>query len=337
MSRLTIFPCRSGPGRYTVFSARTGPARQQPSRCSPACSSRTAAQSTINGHDLAQDPTACKQDTGYIPDRPWLYEKLTGMEFLQFIASLYKLDKHPFQCATDHFLKLFDLYDWRDHLIESYSHGMRQKLIMTSVLMQDQPLMVIDEPMVGLDPKSARLVKEMFKQKARSGTAIFLSTHSLEIAEELCHRIAIITEGKLRITGTMETLRNEAGREGFRPGGHLPGADRRLGTAGGHRRPEGPRMTPLFKPFLLQPAPPFPARRPCFHPGRSSSWLSARPALYALYLVSLKTIYLFSQPERTRRYPQPENIPDGLGHRLHHAHFFQHGFRGFRPLPLPGQ
>ena len=166
----------------------------------------------INGSDLAAEPALCKQQTGYVPDRPWLYEKLTGMEFLQFIASLYRVDRQRFQAAALYYLQLFDLLDWQDHLIESYSHGMRQKLIMTSVLMQDQPLWVIDEPMVGLDPKSARLVKEIFKQKARAGTTIFLSTHSLEIAEELCHRITIITEGRLRITGTMETLRAEAGR-----------------------------------------------------------------------------------------------------------------------------
>ena len=109
-------------------------------------------------------------------------------------------------------MELFDLSAWQDHLIESYSHGMRQKLIMTSVMMLDQPLMIIDEPMVGLDPKSARIVKELFKQKAAAGTAIFLSTHSLEIAEELCRRIAIITNGTLRIVGTMEELRNQAGK-----------------------------------------------------------------------------------------------------------------------------
>jgi len=167
----------------------------------------------INGHSLADQPTICKQETGYIPDRPWLYEKLTGMEFLQFIASLYSLEKKRFSSSTQYFLKLFDLHDWKDHLIESYSHGMQQKLIMTSVLMQEQPLLVIDEPMVGLDPKSARLIKEIFKQRAQAGKSIFLSTHSLEIAEELCHRIAIITEGKLRISGDMETLRHEAGKK----------------------------------------------------------------------------------------------------------------------------
>lgn len=167
----------------------------------------------INGYNLAIDPAKCKQETGYIPDRPWLYEKLTGMEFLQFIASLYKLDEDRFEESTAHFLELFDLLEWKDHLIESYSHGMRQKLIMTSVFMLDQPLLIIDEPMVGLDPKSARLVKELFKQKAESGTTIFLSTHSMEIAEELCHRIAIITEGKILTTGSMETLRAEAGKK----------------------------------------------------------------------------------------------------------------------------
>jgi ABC-2 type transport system ATP-binding protein len=167
----------------------------------------------INGHGLEEQPAICKQETGYIPDRPWLYEKLTGMDFLQFIASLYELEKEKFNSATQYYLKLFDLDEWQDHLIESYSHGMQQKLIMTSMLMQEQPLLVIDEPMVGLDPKSARLIKEIFKQRAQEGTSIFLSTHSLEIAEELCHRIAIITEGRLRITGDMETLRREAGRK----------------------------------------------------------------------------------------------------------------------------
>ncbi len=169
-------------------------------------------QITINGNDLTGYPLACKRDTGYIPDRPWLFEKLTGTEYLQFVASLYDLPPVHFNKNSHHYLELFDLIDWQQHLIESYSHGMRQKLIMTSVLMLDQPLLIIDEPMVGLDPKSARIVKELFKQKAAGGTAVFLSTHSLEIAEELCNRIGIITEGKLRIVGTMETLRNKAGK-----------------------------------------------------------------------------------------------------------------------------
>ncbi|MGR0483004.1 MAG: ABC transporter ATP-binding protein [Candidatus Electronema sp. V4] len=166
----------------------------------------------INGKSLAEQPLACKQDTGYVPDRPWLFEKLTGSEYLKFIASLYRLPEERFKTGSAQYLDLFDLSKWQDHLIESYSHGMRQKLIMTSAFMLDQPLLIIDEPMVGLDPKSARIVKELFKQKAAEGTAIFLSTHSLEIAEELCRRIAIITNGTLRVIGTMAELRSQAGK-----------------------------------------------------------------------------------------------------------------------------
>jgi len=167
----------------------------------------------VNGHDLAADPLACKRDTGYIPDRPWLYEKLTALEYLQFIGSLYGLAPDDFNRETEKYLKLFDLAEWRHHLIESYSHGMRQKLVMTSMLMLRTPLIVVDEPMVGLDPKSARIVKELFKNLAADGTSIFLSTHSLEIAEELCNRIGIISDGHLLTVGDMAALRREAGEE----------------------------------------------------------------------------------------------------------------------------
>lgn len=165
---------------------------------------------TINGFDLAQHSQNCKQQTGYIPDRPYLFEKLTGFEFLQFIASLYDLDPEKFNRNTAHYLNLFDLEDWRHHLIESYSHGMRQKLIISSVFMLELPFIVVDEPMVGLDPKSARIVKELFKNHAARGTAIFLSTHSLEIAEELCDRIGIILNGRLRASGNLAHLQQEA-------------------------------------------------------------------------------------------------------------------------------
>jgi len=167
----------------------------------------------INSHDLAHEPQQCKQDTGYIPDRPYLFEKLTGFEFLQFIASLYNLAPENFSRNSIHYLQLFDLEDWQHHLIESYSHGMRQKLIISSIFMLDPPLIVVDEPMVGLDPKSARIVKELFKNHAARGAAIFLSTHSLEIAEELCDRIGIILNGRLRAIGNLNDLQLEARME----------------------------------------------------------------------------------------------------------------------------
>jgi ABC-2 type transport system ATP-binding protein len=164
---------------------------------------------TINGHAMAAEPLACKKITGYIPDRPYLYEKLTGHEFLQFMASLYGLSAEQF-ATSSRYLGLFDLGDWQHHLVESYSHGMRQKLIMTAAFMLDSPLIVVDEPMVGLDPKSARLVKGLFKEQAAKGRAIFLSTHSLEIAEELCDTIAIIVHGRLRALGSLAELRRQA-------------------------------------------------------------------------------------------------------------------------------
>jgi len=164
----------------------------------------------IMGRDLALEPETCKQQTGYIPDRPYLYEKLTGEEFLEFIASLYRLPEGDFNRRVEEYLHLFDLSEWRHHLIESYSHGMRQKLIITSVFMLAPPLIVVDEPMIGLDPKSARIVKELFKKHARKGGAVFLSTHSLEIAEELCDRIGIILHGRLQSLGTMADLRRES-------------------------------------------------------------------------------------------------------------------------------
>jgi len=165
---------------------------------------------SINNRSLALEPQKCKQDTGYIPDRPYLFEKLTGFEFLRFIASLYNLAPETFSKNTEHLLKLFDLEDWRHHLIESYSHGMRQKLIITSIFMLEPPLIVVDEPMVGLDPKSGRIVKELFKNHAARGASVFLSTHSLEIAEELCDRIGIILNGSLRAVGNLKDLQREA-------------------------------------------------------------------------------------------------------------------------------
>lgn len=167
----------------------------------------------IDDMDLAVSPEKCKQLTGYIPDRPYLYEKLTGDEFLRFIASLYQVPIERFNKLVPEYLNLFDLSDWRHHLIESYSHGMRQKLIIASAFILEPPLIVVDEPMVGLDPKSARIVKELFKKHARNGGSIFLSTHSLEIAEELCDRIAIILHGELKCIGDLSSLRQEARME----------------------------------------------------------------------------------------------------------------------------
>jgi ABC-2 type transport system ATP-binding protein len=169
---------------------------------------------TINGLDLAKTPEECKRLTGYIPDRPFLYEKLTGMEFLSFIAGLYGKETERVEQQAQKLLELFDLVPWQDFLIESYSHGMRQKLIITAAFMLEPPLIIVDEPMVGLDPKSARIVKELFKEHADQGGAVFLSTHSMEVAEELCDRISIIVEGRLIASGSLASIRRQAEAEG---------------------------------------------------------------------------------------------------------------------------
>ena len=173
----------------------------------------TAGEIVIGDKMLSEQPARCKSQTGYIPDRPYLYEKLTGSEYLGFVASLYRRGEQSPLKEADRYLDLFDLVEWKDHLIESYSHGMRQKLIMTSIFMLDQPLIVVDEPMVGLDPKSAKIVKELFKVKAKTGTGIFLSTHSMEIAEELCDRIGILVDGSIRASGPISHLRVQAAND----------------------------------------------------------------------------------------------------------------------------
>jgi ABC-2 type transport system ATP-binding protein len=165
----------------------------------------------IEDHDMANEGARCRALTGYIPDRPYLYEKLTGAEYLHFISSLYpRHDSNRYLSAAENYLDMFDITRWRDNLIESYSHGMRQKLIMSSIFMLGQPLILVDEPMVGLDPKSARVVKELFRQKAAQGTTIFLSTHSMEIAEQLCDRVAIIVDGAVIALGSIAELKQSA-------------------------------------------------------------------------------------------------------------------------------
>jgi ABC-2 type transport system ATP-binding protein len=169
----------------------------------------------INGMDLAKEPSEVKRCIGFIPDRPFLYEKLTGLEFLRFIAGLYQLDhSRSLEGRLTLLLELFELSHWGDELVESYSHGMKQRLIMCAALLHEPKVLIVDEPMVGLDPKGARLVKNIFKEEARKGRTVFMSTHSLEVAQEVCQEIAIIQGGRIIATGTPEELRREAGVDG---------------------------------------------------------------------------------------------------------------------------
>ena len=162
---------------------------------------------SIAGMDLAADPIAAKSKLGFIPDRPFIYEKLTGGEFLSFVAGLYGQSGEDVERRGRELLALFDLEEWKDELVESYSHGMRQKLIISSAFVHRPEVIVVDEPMVGLDPKAARILKDLFREYVRRGHTIMMSTHTLEVAESLCDRIGIMQNGKLRALGTMDELR----------------------------------------------------------------------------------------------------------------------------------
>ncbi len=188
----------NGAGKTTTIRMLTGVLRP------------TGGRVLIGGHDVATEPERAKQLLGYIPDRPFLYEKLTGREFLRFVSGLWGQDGAAAERRGDELMDLFELADWKDTLVESYSHGMRQKLLISSALIHGPRLIVVDEPMVGLDPKAARMIKDLLRTFVREGGTVFLSTHTLEVAEALCDRIAIIQDGRIRAAGTMDELREEA-------------------------------------------------------------------------------------------------------------------------------
>jgi ABC-2 type transport system ATP-binding protein len=174
----------------------------------------TAGAVHIGGIDIAVDPIGAKMKLGFIPDRPFIYEKLTGAEFLRFVAGLYDQEGAKVEHRARELLALFDLEEWRDELVESYSHGMRQKLIISSAFVHRPEVIVVDEPMIGLDPKAARILKDLFREYTHRGHTIMMSTHTLEVAESLCQRIGIIQEGKIRALGTMKELQQTAASGG---------------------------------------------------------------------------------------------------------------------------
>jgi ABC-2 type transport system ATP-binding protein len=172
----------------------------------------SAGRIVIANHDLAQEPELAKAALGFIPDRPFLYEKLTAGEFLRFHAGLYGMDGDVEHRVAE-LLGLFELTRWEGELIESFSHGMKQRLVMCSAFLHRPQAVLVDEPMVGLDPRGARLIKDIFRQMARRGVAILMSTHTLEVADEMCDRISIILGGRIIARGTVPELREAAGSQ----------------------------------------------------------------------------------------------------------------------------
>jgi len=164
----------------------------------------TNGTAVIGGFDVQKEPLKAKFITGFIPDRPFLYEKLTAVEFMQFVARLY--DMTDSAGMVKELLDMFGLTDWENELIENFSHGMKQRLVMASALLHRPKVLVVDEPMVGLDPRGARLVKDILRDLASSGVTVFMSTHTLEIVEQVCTRVAIIHKGEIIAEGSVADL-----------------------------------------------------------------------------------------------------------------------------------
>jgi len=171
----------------------------------------TSGEITIGGHKLSTHSLDAKRITGYIPDRPYIYPKLTGKEFLHFVCDLYSVPALEAHKRIDQLLEEYALREWEDELVESYSHGMKQRLATCAALVHNPQVLIVDEPMVGLDPHGAKFLKEAFKRYAKQGMSIFLSTHSLNVAEEVADRLAIIHRGELITIGTLASIREKTG------------------------------------------------------------------------------------------------------------------------------
>jgi ABC-2 type transport system ATP-binding protein len=191
----------NGAGKTTTFRMIAGILRP------------TSGTVEIGGIDINRNPLDAKARLGFIPDRPFVYDKLTGGEFLRFAAALYGQQGAAVERRIDELLELFELSRWKDELTEAYSHGMRQKLIISGALVHRPEVIVVDEPMVGLDPRSARLLKDLFRQFVDRGGTVLMSTHTLEVAETMCDRIAIIHGGKIVVQGTMAEVQEQTASE----------------------------------------------------------------------------------------------------------------------------
>jgi ABC-2 type transport system ATP-binding protein len=199
------------PGEIHGFLGPNGAGKTTTIRMIAGLLKPTAGRIVVNGHDLATDAEEAKASLGFIPDRPFIYEKLTAGEFLRFHAGLYGIDGNGVGGRVREMLEIFELGRWENELVESFSHGMKQRLVMSAAFLHRPQAVLVDEPMVGLDPRGARLIKDVFRRMSERGVAILMSTHTLEVAQEMCDRISIILKGKIIARGTVSELRALAG------------------------------------------------------------------------------------------------------------------------------
>lgn len=189
----------NGAGKTTTIRALVGLTRP------------TSGTVRVAGFDVWRDPVKAKAAFGYIPDRPYLYGKLTARELLRFVGQLYQVPNSDTE--IDRWLEFFRLTDFGNELIETYSHGMRQKVAIIAALLPDPPVLIVDEPMVGLDPHAARQVRDLFRSHADRGRTVLLTTHSLPVAEAVCDRLVVLDRGKVLGEGSMDDLRARTGTE----------------------------------------------------------------------------------------------------------------------------
>lgn len=210
VDRLTL---QAAAGEIFGFLGPNGAGKTTTIRIIAGLSLPTTGAVRVNGIDVLAEPVRAKSVMGYVPDRPYLYEKLTGRELLHFVADLYRKDWQACEPRAVELLRWFGLGDWIDARIENLSHGMKQKLVIVSSLVHDPAVLVIDEPMVGLDALAQRQVKQLFRRLADEGKTVFLTTHTLSVAEAVCDRIAIINRGRIVATGTTAELKQESALE----------------------------------------------------------------------------------------------------------------------------
>ncbi len=195
------------PGEIHGFLGPNGAGKTTTFRMIAGLLKPTSGRILVNDHDLATNPEAAKASLGFIPDRPFIYEKLTAGEFLRFHAGLYGMDEATVGTRVREMLALFELGRWESELVESFSHGMKQRLVMSAAFLHRPRAVLVDEPMIGLDPRGARLIKDVFRRMSARGVAILMSTHTLEVAQEMCDRISIILKGQIIARGTVDELR----------------------------------------------------------------------------------------------------------------------------------
>jgi ABC-2 type transport system ATP-binding protein len=198
------------PGEIHGFLGPNGAGKTTTMRMIAGLLQPTSGRIVVNGHSLETEPEAAKASLGFIPDRPFLYDKLTAGEFLRFHGGLYGLNGNVMDRVRE-MLELFELTRWENELVESFSHGMKQRLVMSAAFLHRPRAVAVDEPMVGLDPRGARLIKDVFRRMSERGVSILMSTHTLEVAQEMSHRISIIQKGRIIAQGTVDEVRQLAG------------------------------------------------------------------------------------------------------------------------------